>query len=127
MIRNLLNIKPLVALKKGVDGTNLRARAIADNLANASTPGYKRKSVQFEEELSRALEGGKKGLGERVSRVKPELQTDYYTNLRMDGNNVDFDKEVVAAAQTTGKNVAMIELMSRFYAQLQTAFRERMR
>ncbi|HID12005.1 MAG TPA: flagellar basal body rod protein FlgB, partial [Candidatus Latescibacteria bacterium] len=50
---------PLLA--KALDAYTLRQRAIADNIANSETPGFRRREVRFEEELRRALEGGIRG------------------------------------------------------------------
>jgi flagellar basal-body rod protein FlgB len=45
---------PLVA--KSLDACTLRGRAIANNLANAVTPGYQRIEVAFEDRLKKALD-----------------------------------------------------------------------
>ena len=42
-------------LDKAADYSWLRNEAIANNLANADTPGYKREDVTFQKELKRAL------------------------------------------------------------------------
>ncbi|MFH1862878.1 MAG: flagellar basal body rod protein FlgB [bacterium] len=43
-------------LHRGLDAMALRQKAIAQNIANAQTFGYKRKLVKFEENLLAALE-----------------------------------------------------------------------
>ena len=45
-------------LDKAADASWLRNEAIANNIANADTPGYKRKDVQFEAYLTSAIAGG---------------------------------------------------------------------
>src|SRR6185295_7519582 len=40
---------------KALDASTLRARTISENLANVQTPGYKRKEVDFEDQLQKAL------------------------------------------------------------------------
>ncbi|MDB5102934.1 MAG: flagellar basal-body rod protein FlgB, partial [Fibrobacteres bacterium] len=40
---------------KSLDASVLRGKAIAQNLANIETPGYKRKEVNFEEQLLNAV------------------------------------------------------------------------
>ncbi|MBE7559978.1 flagellar basal body rod protein FlgB [bacterium] len=127
MIRSLFEQSPLPVLAKGMEGLSLRLTAITDNLANASTPGYKRKEVRFEEALAAAIAGQPRGLAERVAGVKPVLSADFRSRLRADGNNVDFDQEMVAAAQATGRSMAVSELLARNYGMLETAIRERMR
>ncbi len=43
-------------VEHSLDASALRSKAIADNLANVMTPGYKRIEVSFEKELRRALD-----------------------------------------------------------------------
>ena len=43
------------AINKSLMATNMRSRAIADNIANISTEGYKRKEVSFESKLNNKL------------------------------------------------------------------------
>ena len=38
-------------INKSMQATNLRSRAIADNVANIATEGYQRKEVSFESQL----------------------------------------------------------------------------
>ena len=42
-------------MEKAADAAWLRNDAIANNIANATTPGYKRQDISFESELERAL------------------------------------------------------------------------
>jgi flagellar basal-body rod protein FlgB len=44
-------------LSKALDAYALRHKAIASNIANVGTPGYRARKVEFEEELSGALRG----------------------------------------------------------------------
>ncbi|MGB4476084.1 MAG: flagellar basal body protein, partial [Bacillota bacterium] len=44
----------LDVLSKALQAASLRQEAIAQNLANVDTPGYKALGVSFEEQLSRA-------------------------------------------------------------------------
>ena len=45
-------------LEKACDASWMRNSAIANNLANVNTPGYKRKDVDFETYLQGAVSGG---------------------------------------------------------------------
>lgn len=100
-------------LDKAADAAWLRNDAIANNIANADTPGYKRQDVAFETELKKALRTAKYG-GTRDSRDtldKVVANVDYrkldarpYTDnsgysYRLDGNNVDPDAEGVYLAE----------------------------
>lgn len=100
-------------LDKAADAAWLRNDAIANNIANADTPGYKRQDVAFETELKKALRTAKYG-GTRDSRdtldkvvanvdhrkldARPYTDNSGYS-YRLDGNNVDPDAEGVYLAE----------------------------
>jgi flagellar basal-body rod protein FlgB len=91
-------------LTKTLDATALRQRVIADNIANADTPGFKKSVVRFEEALRRALKGGSLPLrttdprhigADPFTSVAPRVEQVNTTALRTDGNNVDVEEEMV--------------------------------
>lgn len=55
-------------LAKGMDAMANRQKAVADNIANAQSPGYKRKVVAFEEKLQNVLKSQER---ERLVRTDP--------------------------------------------------------
>jgi flagellar basal-body rod protein FlgB len=57
-IDGLFSSRTLEVLKRGLDAFAIRGRVISDNIANASTEGYRAKRVDFEEDLKEALERG---------------------------------------------------------------------
>jgi flagellar basal-body rod protein FlgB len=136
MMERILGSLSLQVIYKGLEGTRARHEAIADNLANVSTPGYKRKVVRFEEKLAEALDRGKfflrgsdaihRGAVE-LSQVRPEIELDTVSNLRADGNTVDIDREAAELAMNTGRFLAMVEVLNREYRMLHRAIREEIR
>ena len=94
-------------LEKAADGAWARNDAIANNIANANTPGYKRQDVSFEAELKSALKASKyvslddkvSALNDHLERINPRTYTDSAEwSYRLDRNNVDIDTENVALA-----------------------------
>jgi len=73
-------------LSAALDGLVMRHKAVASNLANQSTPGYKRFDVVFEEQLEDVRMGRK---------FQPELVVDKSAG-NADGNNVIAENEVGA-------------------------------
>jgi len=65
-----------------------REQVVASNIANADTPGYKTKDVDFGSELAIQLNGGKPPVVD-----VPGLRT------KNDGNNVDVDREARLLAE----------------------------
>ncbi len=66
-----------------LDGLALRHRVTSANLANQSTPGYRRREVSFEDQLDRAARGG--SFAPRIKEDKKRGDGD--------GNNVDPERE----------------------------------
>jgi flagellar basal-body rod protein FlgB len=115
-------------LDKAADASWLRNQAIANNLANVDTPGYKRQDVAFEAELTRVLNKVEyDNLDARVynmqlSRIEPRIYTDAYSfSYRLDGNNVDMDTESVYLAENQITYNGLISCMQNEFGNLRTA------
>ncbi|MCA9782094.1 MAG: flagellar basal body rod protein FlgB [Calditrichaeota bacterium] len=89
---------------KGLDAYALRQKAIANNVANAETDGYERRTVSFEDQLKEALGTDSDGLirthpdhlpkpGE-LAEVDAELEIDSAQDYWNGHNNVDIDREM---------------------------------
>jgi flagellar basal-body rod protein FlgB len=100
---------------RAMDANLIRRNVIANNLANAEVPNFKRSELNFESELKRALETEKQrpaleltltdpkhipNWREKDYRdVKPRRVLDYVSTSRNNGNNVDPEQEVMLAVQ----------------------------
>jgi flagellar basal-body rod protein FlgB len=77
-----------LSLQAAIRGANMRETALAQNVANANTPGYQRKDVDFESSLRAALADGSS-----PDNVQFSVQTDPSSPMEPDGNSVDIDTE----------------------------------
>lgn len=104
-------------LEKVMDGCMLRNRVMANNIANANTPGYKRSSVSFENELIGIIgEDGSEISGasrDKLEAFEPEVELDTVTASRYDGNNVNIDQEMAELSKNTIKFTLAAELMKK--------------
>jgi len=98
------------ALRKSLDASALRGKAISDNLANVLTPGYKRIEVSFEMELRKALDprqlsGAKTNpahfdIGRKdIGKIMPQAYRPNDPTLPGDINDVDIDMESAKLAE----------------------------
>ena len=96
-----------------VIGTAMQAAAvrndvIANNIANADTPGFKARGVSFEKALQTALERRAQTGILDLTGVKPEVR---YVNqgfhYRLDQNNVDIEAEMAALYRNSVKYDAL--------------------
>lgn len=114
-------------LDKAADAAWLRNDAIANNIANVDTPGYKRQDVAFEAVLEKALGRGLdvSNMDKRVADIKTsELTPKAYTDLkgysyRLDGNNVDVETENVMLAENQLKYQGLLDSITQEFQNLQ--------
>ncbi len=120
---NYINI-----LDKAADASWLRNEAIANNIANVDTPGYKRQDITFEKELERALANpGYNTMDDKVAhlneknsrRLEARTYTDYEGySYRLDGNNVDIDTENTMLASNQIKYNGLIASINQEFTNL---------
>lgn len=101
----------------------MRLKAIANNIANVNTPGYKRIEVNFESELRKALDPrvlqGARTNGNHMTIGRPDLGTlrpeAYRPNdptLPGQVNNVDIDMEMAKLAENQILFQAGVKMLS---------------
>ncbi|GAB1155523.1 MULTISPECIES: flagellar basal body rod protein FlgB [Paenibacillus] len=118
---NLLNDISFKRLQGALDASNTRQQTIADNIANADTPYYKRSDVSFEEILKQQTDGDMpvlKGkvtdsrhfvIGPSSSVPTPVVTMDHSTSMNNNQNNVDIDKEMSLLAENQLRYNAYIQ------------------
>jgi flagellar basal-body rod protein FlgB len=84
-----------LGLQQALSGASLRQQAIASNIANVNTPGYRRQDVDFQSALQSAWDGGSSA----VEQVRPAIAVDQSTVMRADGSSVDIDTEAAAQSE----------------------------
>jgi flagellar basal-body rod protein FlgB len=100
-------------LHRAMDASTVRRQVIANNIANADTPGFKRTIVNFESELKRALESENKKPALEINRthekhfpnfkerdyrdVQIRRVLDYTSTYNNSGSNVDPEQEFMLA------------------------------
>lgn len=112
-------------MDKAADASWTRNEVLANNIANASTPGYKRQDINFEDQLRKALKHSKyTSVDAKVSNVRTaSLNARIYTDAanfsyRLDGNNVDMDTENVELAANQLKYNGLITSINHEFTNL---------
>ena len=113
-------------LDKAADATWIRNEVLSNNIANATTPGYKRQDVEFEAELKRALKYSRSvSMDDKVADLKttklnPRTYIDSANySYRLDGNNVDIETENVTLAANQLRYNGLIDSMNQEFRNLQ--------
>jgi flagellar basal-body rod protein FlgB len=108
--------------RKLLDAAALRQEAIASNIANAETPGYRRLDISsdFAEQLKARSRNGE--LASSVSTVQPTLVQDPFArSVRPDGNSVEIEKELLAMNKNAVEYEFLTEVVSGNIKQLKMA------
>ena len=119
MIDAIFSNNIYAATKKMLDVSTLRHEAIATNIANIETPGYKRVDLpkSFSEQFAAQL---KSGNADQITVPKLAPDADAQSS-RMDGNTVDMDKELLAMSSNTMQYDTLTEFASNSLKQLKMA------
>ena len=83
-----------LGLQAAIRGADMRQTTLAQNLANANTPGYVRKDVDFQSTLAAAMQEGMS-----PDQVQYDVTTDGSAPMQADGNSVDADTESAKMAE----------------------------
>lgn len=111
---NLTNL-----LSMAIDAAGMRQQAIAQNIANVNTPGYRRMAVSFEQRMAafNALPPGRApSLGE-LAGYRPQFVAGADTA-------VSLDQEVAQLAETTVHHQALLKALTKQFAMLGMAINE---
>lgn len=124
-VYNYINV-----LNKAADASWLREETIANNIANADTPGYKRKDVNFESALRTELGNMKYNtLDSKVDNVSlSRLNVSTYVDAsnysyRIDKNNVDIDTENVELASEQIRYSALTDSITQEFSRLKSVIK----
>lgn len=120
--------------KLGLDASDVRAKAIANNMANINTKNYKRFNVVFEENLKNGNSSSELELkttnprhftsdDSNTDNRYISIERDNSTSMRSDGNNVDLDIEKVNQAANTLKYNALITEINNQYNNIRTVLK----
>lgn len=124
------------ALGAAINMRNLKHNVISSNIANAETPGYAAKKLDFEDALARALDVDGKGAmstshpdhialsGSGVGRVTADIYENPEGATNNDRNTVDLEKEMSALAENTIMHRAALQLINKKLAALRYAATE---
>jgi flagellar basal-body rod protein FlgB len=110
-----------------------RNNVISANIANAETPNYQAKKMDFEDSLARALDIEDLGAPEgtqpehfstgpgAISRLKADIYENPDVSVNNDGNTVDVEREMTNLAENSIMYKAAIQLINKKMAALKYA------
>ena len=106
-------------LDAGLRAETLRQKAIANNVANLQTPGYRRVDINFEDLLSDAMKADPEEVD--LDEIVPTLYQPKQTPVQANGNDVELEGEVGQMVKNTLLHKTYIRLLSKQYQQMEEA------
>lgn len=97
-----------------------KQKVIANNIANVSTPGFRRKELVFEKELQHAIEHNQM---DHLRSLEGRVKESDEPTTRNDGNNVNIDKEMGLQDRNALAYSLYTELYAKKVEMLRTAMR----
>ncbi len=107
---------------KLLDAAVLRQEAIATNIANAETPGYRRLDVspEFDRELRNVM--GRGASPAELRGIEVELKPDEFArSMRHDGNTVEVEQEMLEMNRNTVTYEFLTDYVSNSFKSLKFA------
>ena len=102
-------------LEAGIKAESLRQKAIANNIANLETPGYRRIDVKFRELLAKALDSR----GDiDLSEIEAQIYQPKKTPVKSNGNDVNLESEVGEMVKNTLRYTTYLRLLQKKYRKM---------
>lgn len=123
-------------MTSALNGYSARSSAVSQNLANVNTPGYKRETVSFENELKNMISNKNTAVGlektnpkhigpdNSLNGFKPRVVKEEGYSTRKDKSNVNPDIEMIELAKTNIMYNALIDRISGRFSKLQSVIAE---
>jgi flagellar basal-body rod protein FlgB len=109
-------------LEAGLSASTLRQKAIANNLANVDTPGFRRNEVAFETVLADAMDSPS---GVDFEKIQATLTKPMNTPVKGNGNDVEINHEVGQLMKSASRHKAYLKLLGKLYKQMEMAMQDR--
>lgn len=103
-------------LESMLDVAAFRQRILTSNIANADTPGYRAKDINFQRELDMAIETGNKSTSYTVFDPMTTLPN-------RDGNTVNIEVEMAKIAENSLTYTAATQLLTMKLRMMKSAVR----
>ena len=103
-------------IEKALDIRVFYQRILASNIANAETPGYKEKELDFKKEMERAATGS--------TRFEVTQKESADGIAAIDGNTVGMEDQVVKMTENTLMFNSLIQMINKKFSMMRYAINE---
>ncbi len=110
----------IMGIEKAMQGSLLRQQVLANNIANANTPGFQRSDVDFQSALAQAFSSGTPTTSQ-LDQISFSPQVSSTGAMQVDGNTVDINTENADLSENTLDYQALESVMGTRMSILKTA------
>jgi flagellar basal-body rod protein FlgB len=107
-------------LEAALKASGFRGKVIANNIANIGTPGFRRKTAEFEKLLGDAMETRR---AKDLADLAPEVRQPGTTPVNEHGSDVDLDTEFGELIKNSVRYKTYVRLLTRMYRQMDLAMK----
>lgn len=113
-------------MEQGLDNVWYKQKIISQNIANVSTPNYKAKTVHFGTVLREKCKCRYHDTPQEEARLDMTVRVTEESNTtqRLDGNNVDMEKEAVALSDAQYQYSTLIDKTINEFNMIRTALQK---
>lgn len=119
----MIEDKMFPALENLLSYTSKRQQALAANVANLDTPGYRAKDFAFQQEMQSALNMASTS-SKHIAPVAPTTTASMYevnTSVKPNGNTVDLDRELTEITKNGLQYVTLVQYLNHKIRTLRSA------
>src|SRR5581483_7998550 len=105
--------------------TSKRQQALAANIANLDTPGYRAKDFSFEEQLATIDMASTSSM--HIAPLQDSNHAQVYevdTKVKLNGNSVDLEREMKEITKTALQYITLVQYLNQKIKTLRTAISE---
>jgi flagellar basal-body rod protein FlgB len=122
----MIQDKMLPVLEDLLSWTSKRQQAMAANVANLDTPGYRAKDYSFAKEMASSLNMTATS-GSHIAPAQDTSPARLYeveTNVKPNGNNVDLDRELTEITKNGLQYVTLVQFLNHKLRTMRSAISE---
>lgn len=119
----LFDSRASLAAEASLDSLWLKAQVTLNNIANSDTPGFKSSKVSFSQVLKDTQASKNNGSAARGAGAvyQTRVTTSDETTVRVDGNNVDMEKELAELWKTQAQYSYLLDKVKGHYNSINSA------
>jgi len=126
MVNGIFSKTTIPLMKRVLDIANDRQKVIASNIANAATPGYRRREIDFKESLAKAQSNSSiTGLMDDERHIPLGSGNSQDVVVKVDNEEPDIEKEMALSAENQILYASAAKIISRKFQALRGCIRGR--